>query len=299
MDYHLTPLMIQENYLSIKPQMISQKAKTKKAELLLHLDLVSQAADLISDADLLDREINSTQAYDLLPDHGILSTVYPCSLMRGVTMRRINFSSFFGKFSQTRKRMRLLKDIQSHMSLRSTCDKKDVVLDYLPHLELALIQPLVKKGERGIKEVINFMNAYGLTKEDWDAVAEIEMKNKNKNVMIQKNVKASFNKKYKASNVRAHAPASKPNILLSAFEEKQGDEEGDEEKEDKENENENENEKKEEKDVLIKMKKVRQKKNAGPLIPTRSRNKNQTKTTKSPPKTKSKSKSKNKNKNEF
>ncbi len=51
-----------------------------------------------------------------------------------------------GKTSTTNKRYRLLKELQSHMTLQISANKSEVGLDYLPMLKTKLTQPLINNG---------------------------------------------------------------------------------------------------------------------------------------------------------
>ena len=74
-----------------------------------------------------------------------------------------------GKFS------RLVKEIQGHMRLRASGDRHEIRQQYLPVLWTRLVKALEICGgdKAGIEEIIELMDSYFLTKDDWDAIFEL------------------------------------------------------------------------------------------------------------------------------
>jgi replication factor C subunit 1 len=100
-----------------------------------------------------------------------------------------------------------------------------------------MYDPLFQKGQDGINEVINFMDHYHITKDDFDCMNEISM---NKLPDIPTSVKSAFTRTYnklahptvstyKSSNGGGRADNSRPD-----FEDILEDEEGPEEEEEEE-----------------------------------------------------------------
>lgn len=73
-DYDLVPTIVQENYLS--------SMQNYKNE-LEDIERMADAADFISQGDLLNLQIRQNQNWALLPDYGTMSTVAPCLMVRG------------------------------------------------------------------------------------------------------------------------------------------------------------------------------------------------------------------------
>ncbi|WPK26159.1 hypothetical protein PUMCH_003507 [Australozyma saopauloensis] len=161
-DIDFAPLMIQENYLMTLPAVLS---KTE------HLKRIAKAADSISQSDSVNSLIRSSeQQWSLLPFHGILSTVAPAAQVNGRITGRINFSAWLGNNSKTMKNQRLLQEVQYHTRLRTSTSKSELRLDYVPAMREALTLPLINEGDAGIPQVIEAMDHYYLTKEDWDSI---------------------------------------------------------------------------------------------------------------------------------
>lgn len=191
-DHEFTPLMIQENYLNTKPQLA--KANTSREEKLKTLQLVDQAAESISDGDLVDRMIHgSQQQWSLMPTHAVFSTVRPSSFISGSMLGRTNFTSWLGNNSKYGKLSRYVKEIQSHMRLRSSGDRHEIRQQYLPVLWDKLIRRLEVEGRDSVEDVIDLMDSYFLTREDWDCIMELGVGEQDmESVKLETQTKANF-----------------------------------------------------------------------------------------------------------
>lgn len=172
-DHEFSPLMLQENYLGTNPmQSLSYSGREKN---LKNLELLSQAADSISDGDLVDRMIHgSQQQWSLMPTHAVFSFVRPASFVAGSTAgNQTRFTSWLGKNSTSNKLSRMIKEIQAHMRLRSSGDRHEVRQQYIPILWTELVQKLQKEGKEAVPEIIELMDSYYLTKDDFDAIMEL------------------------------------------------------------------------------------------------------------------------------
>ncbi|XP_053314342.1 replication factor C subunit 1 [Spea bombifrons] len=165
-DYSLAPLFVQENYVHVKPAAAGGNVKK-------HLLLLSKTADSICDGDLVDRAIRSRQIWSLLPTQAVYASVLPGELMRGYMSQFPNFPSWLGKYSSTGKHDRITQELAMHMCLRTRTSKVALNLDYLPYMRDALVRPLSESGADGVQEVVDFMDAYYLMKEDFDNIMEI------------------------------------------------------------------------------------------------------------------------------
>lgn len=113
------------------------------------------------------------------------------------------FCRYLGQNSKASKYNRLVKEIQIRMRLKISGDKNEVRQSYLPALFPALTQPLVKQGADAIPELIEFMDNYYLSKEDWDTILELGIgKNDAKKVLdsIPSATKSAFTRKYNQEN---------------------------------------------------------------------------------------------------
>ncbi|KAI1315277.1 hypothetical protein EDD11_001009 [Mortierella claussenii] len=207
-DYQLAPLMIQENYVRMNPT----EARSDPTGVVA-MDLISKAADSLSDADLVDTMIHgSAQHWSLMPTHAAFSCVRPSFFVHG-SMRpgsggnfgpMMQFPSYLGQYSKSAKYSRIVKELQIRMRLSISGDKNEVRQSYLPALFPALTKPLIKDGVDAIPELIELMDSYYLSKEDWDAVLELGIgRNDGKKVMdsIATATKSAFTRKY---NAEAH-----------------------------------------------------------------------------------------------
>jgi replication factor C subunit 1 len=172
-DHEFSPLMLQENYLGTNPiNSLSYSGKEKQLKLL---ELASDAADSISDGDLVDRMIHgSQQHWSLMPTHAVFSFVRPASFVSGsMAGHQTRFTTWLGKNSSQGKLTRLVKEIQAHMRLRSSGDRHEVRQQYIPVLWQQLVKRLEEDGKDAVPEIIELMDSYFLTKDDFDAIMEL------------------------------------------------------------------------------------------------------------------------------
>lgn len=81
-DHEFSYLMVQENYLKTNPARANAFTGRRKA--YEQLKLADNAAESISDGDLVDALIHGPQQqWSLMPVHGMFSTVRPSSYMYG------------------------------------------------------------------------------------------------------------------------------------------------------------------------------------------------------------------------
>ncbi|KAL1869069.1 hypothetical protein VTK73DRAFT_3408 [Phialemonium thermophilum] len=196
-DHEFSFLMIQENYLRTKPALLSGKGYNAREANLKYLELVDQAAESISDGDLVDRMIHGPQQHwSLMPVHAVFSTVRPSSFVAGALLGT-NFTSWLGNNSKAGKLGRYVREIQSHMRLKSSGDHNEVRQQYLPVLWYQLVKRLEVEGKDAVEDVINLMDSYYLTREDFDSIKELGVGYQSEeNVNIESQTKATFTRLY-------------------------------------------------------------------------------------------------------
>ncbi|KAI1000714.1 Replication factor C subunit 1 [Podosphaera aphanis] len=200
-DHEFSYLMIQENYLSTKPS-LSQNYDQKKARLRA-LQLSDDAAQSISDGDLVDRMIHgSQQQWSLMPTHAIFSTVRPASFIAGMMTGQTSFTRWLGSNSKQQKLSRYIKEIQSHMRLRTSGDRHEIRQQYIPVLWAETVKRLEAEGKECVNEVIDLMDSYFLTKDDFDYIMELGLGPQDmEKINIETQTKATFTRLY---NQRTH-----------------------------------------------------------------------------------------------
>lgn len=172
-DHEFSYLMVQENYLKARPAGLGGKGYNRREENLKHLELIDRAAESISDGDLVDRMIHGPQQHwSLMPTHAVFSTVRPASFVSG-SMINSGFTSWLGNNSKLGKLGRLTREIHSHMRLKSSGDANEIRQQYLPVLWHQLILRLAFEGKDSVRDVIDLMDSYYLTREDFDAIMEL------------------------------------------------------------------------------------------------------------------------------
>ncbi|GAA5986053.1 hypothetical protein JCM10908_006386 [Rhodotorula pacifica] len=210
-DHSIMPLFVQENYLRGRFQRAT--GETGPGLGLRNLELASKAAESISDGDLVDSMIHGTQQqWSLMPLHGMMSCVRPASFCYGQGGGYPNFPAWLGKNSTQGKLGRQLGEIQIRMRLRVSGDKREIRQSYIPTLFPRLVSPLVEHGSEGVQEVIELMNQYYLSKEEWDAIIEMGIGEGMSMEQVLKSIptatKSAFTRKYNSSDhpIAYHKP---------------------------------------------------------------------------------------------
>ncbi|EEB98765.1 hypothetical protein MPER_01672, partial [Moniliophthora perniciosa FA553] len=177
-DHSFVPLFIQENYLKSQPARIRNEDGPDKV--LKHLQLMDKAASSISDADLVDGLIHGPeQHWSLMPLHAICSTVRPASFIYGTGVHFGGPNSM--SFPQQSKLSRQLTDVQARMRLKVSGDKAEIRQSYIPTLFPHIVKPLADEGSSAVDEVIQHMDEYYLSREDWDTIVELRVGDKKTN----------------------------------------------------------------------------------------------------------------------
>lgn len=102
----------------------------------------------------------------------------------------------------TGKLSRYIKEIQGHMRLRATGNRDEIRQQYMPMLWDRLIRRLISDGKESVEDVIDFMDSYFLTREDWDAMVELGLGPMDESkVKLETQTKAAFTRIY---NQRSH-----------------------------------------------------------------------------------------------
>ncbi|KAL2136665.1 hypothetical protein VTI74DRAFT_2397 [Chaetomium olivicolor] len=201
-DHEFSFLMIQENYLRSKPAVLNGKGYNAREQNLKYLELVDQAAESISDGDLVDRMIHGPQQHwSLMPTHAVFSTVRPSSFIAGAFKEQPQFTSWLGNNSKYGKLGRFVREIHSHMRLKSSGDHNEVRQQYLPVLWHQLVKKLEVEGKDAVEGVIELMDSYYLTREDLDSIKELGVGYQaEENVKLETQTKATFTRMYNAAS---------------------------------------------------------------------------------------------------
>ena len=194
------PLMVQESYLQTNFGGAQNEA--------LKLHRASLAADAIANADVIGKRIVSEQLWGLSQAHGALACVAPGFYAQGV-VGRPGFPQWLGRNSTATKRQRLLKEISGHIGAKVSASKEEVRASYISALRGPLLAPLAERGADGIDDVIGTLDEYGLTKDDFDSIMELELlarkTDKSAFTALPAAVKSALTRKYN----KAHAAVKK------------------------------------------------------------------------------------------
>ena len=119
--------------------------------------------------------------------------------MHGSATGQYNFTSWLGNNSKQGKLTRLLREIQGHMRLRISGDRNEVRQSYMQTIFDRLVRRFGRDGSDAIDEMIQLMDEYYLTKEDFDSIIEISLGPNNGEALMKDvppNAKAAFTRKY-------------------------------------------------------------------------------------------------------
>jgi len=207
-DHSFMPLFIQENYLKTQPSKVKNDDGPEK--ILKHLHLMDKAASSISDGDLVDSLIHGPeQHWSLMPLHAVCSTVRPASMLYGMGSgyggpNAMCFPLWLGQNSKQNKLTRQLTDIQAKLHLKTSADRLEVRQNYVPTMFSSVVKPLMDAGSSAIEDVIEKMDDYFLSREDWDTIVELGLDDRKDEVVLKKistATKTAFTRKY---NLRDH-----------------------------------------------------------------------------------------------
>ncbi|KAI8868412.1 DNA replication factor C, large subunit [Ramicandelaber brevisporus] len=197
-DFGINPLMVHENYPKCTPVRSQSLAEhsvfqalekgvinrapqpeisTECASLHLH----SKAADAISEADMIDRMIHGNQEWSLMPVHGAMSCIIPSFYVNGYNGGVMyTFPNWLGKNSSAQKGKRLVRELQLRSRLVTGANSIETRLDYWNTFSDRFIIPLAnadspESTDEAVDSVIDLMDEYYLTKDDYDAVLELQL----------------------------------------------------------------------------------------------------------------------------
>ncbi|KAK7061194.1 replication factor C subunit 1 [Favolaschia claudopus] len=205
-DHSFMPLFIQENYLKTEPAAL--RSYDGPPRQVKYLELMDKAASSISDGDLVDALIHGPeQHWSLMPLHAVCSTVRPASFLYGQGAHyggsnAVSFPQWLGQNSKQTKLSRQLTDVQIRMRLKVSGDKHEIRQAYIPALFPHIVKPLMDVGASAVEEVIEKMDEYYLSKEDWDTIVELGVDDKKDDQILKKisaATKTNLTKKYNAS----------------------------------------------------------------------------------------------------
>lgn len=97
---------------------------------------------------------------------------------------------------------RLVKEIQGHMRLRTSGNRDEIRQQYMPLIWDKSVRRLMDEGKDSAEEVIDFMDSYFLTRDDFDSIMELGLGPMDQSgVKMETQTKATFTRLY---NSRSH-----------------------------------------------------------------------------------------------
>ena len=133
-DHEFSYLMLQENYLKTNPSRAQSYSGRERNYKLL--EIYDNAAQSISDGDLVDRMIHgSQQQWSLMPTHAVFSFVRPASFVHGNFSNQPNFPIWLGQNSKLGKYGRHVGRKQTNLAQANsaaTSKRFRVICAYVP-----------------------------------------------------------------------------------------------------------------------------------------------------------------------
>jgi len=154
LDPNIMHLFIQENYLN------SVSRKPVDDELL---ERCAASAASMAMGDLVNERIRSNQEWNLLPDMGTLSAVYPSFLTNGFVSFP-EFPKFLGNYSKMSRAKRLSSELRTILRLSTTTQGRHLVSSgFSDALHSRILQTL--RDEEDIAGTAAMLDTYGLQRE--------------------------------------------------------------------------------------------------------------------------------------
>lgn len=110
---------------------------------------------------------------------------------------------WLGRNSTHGKMTRLLREVHLHSSLHTSADRTQFRDSYLPVLLDAVTRPLQRAGMDGVKDAVDLLVAYDLTREDVDSMIELAGglgRAADPLAQVPSNVKAAFTRTYNSGH---------------------------------------------------------------------------------------------------
>uniref|UniRef100_A0A803L7N0 Replication factor C subunit 1 n=1 Tax=Chenopodium quinoa TaxID=63459 RepID=A0A803L7N0_CHEQI len=150
-DLDLVPLLIQENYINYRPSSVGKDDSGMK-----RLNSLARVAESIADGDIINVQIRRYRQWQLSQSSCVASCILP-------------FGGWLGKNSTMGKNLRILEDLHVHMLASS-----DSYMGRNESLYVTKAEFLYKSiTEEAVKEVVEFMDTYSLSMEDYDTLMEL------------------------------------------------------------------------------------------------------------------------------
>ena len=127
-DHEFVPLLVQDNYLNMFQDQDD-------------IEAVANAADFVSQGDLVNVKIRTEQNWSLLPNYGTLSSGAPCILADG-TASYPGVPQWLGKNSSARKAKRLIRELKQKMSESIQTNQYAIQHELIPFLLFDILRML-------------------------------------------------------------------------------------------------------------------------------------------------------------
>lgn len=153
-DYDLIPLLVQQNY----PKCFTPK----------EINGACKSAAFISQADCVSRAIRSEQNWSLLPEYGLLGTVFvPPKPEPGIGAPYPEFPVWLGKYSHSKKISRITQELQCIVSTNTSVTSRNILLSNYAHvMYVRFVKELKNAASASDDPALPTLDALGVHKND-------------------------------------------------------------------------------------------------------------------------------------
>ena len=152
LDYNITPLLVQESYLSSMENNFTESIDDVKR--------MANAANSLSLGDTFDNRMRKDNNWSLLPDIGISMAVAPSHYWQG-SLRFTRFPEWFGKNSTKTKAKRLMNELMQSLGHRAQCSRKTLLIDYVPIIFDEVFNQLKNDNIEDAIDILDGLNISG------------------------------------------------------------------------------------------------------------------------------------------
>ena len=208
-DYGMVPLMVAEGYIaSVK------RPRDKCADNTALLKRCRKSGDYLSDYDILDRRIHSSQAWNLMP-YAVSAIVSSAVTTEGIPPFQI-FPSWLGKQSKRAKHRRWIRDMRSRGVLGGSAEE---MLDTMDSLRSMLFM----KG-KSVGDIVGRLTDLGATRDDMlETMVEMTYKDDAQRIALDTKTKSAITREWKKIESKAVVVKTKPEVSAGEGEGKDDD----------------------------------------------------------------------------
>jgi hypothetical protein len=190
-DSMMIPLFVHENYpLGVCRPGSEFSIRTS--------EILAEISDAVSESDIVGNEIYSHQLFDLMPYHGLLSTVIPVRLLKG-QVDRLSFPVLLGKTSSLTSKTNGIQHITNKMSVITRHLDRELITGpiTLQYFSVILYNYLTNGDTNAVKKVVEILKLYRFDADDFKELFILVNKEQLFKDKIDKKTKSAITRAFK------------------------------------------------------------------------------------------------------